>query len=316
MIKTNYPLKLTQDIVFKSFFSKNKKILISFLKSFLPLPDEITNITILNPENNTHANKLNTNLNPLSQKQKTLTQLDIKETALYANRSNKKQVVLDLRVKLKTGENINVEMQTVSQKFFLKRILFYWSKLYSQDLEKGEAYSKINPAYSLIFATFPVLDKKITDFMSPFSIRRDKKPYQLFNEDLKIVVVELSKLTKPCSELLDLKEKWCYFLREAGSITKEDYARLLQDEEIKMALKQFNKLSKSEELYQEALSRKINEVAYNLDRQGLWQEGMQKGAFNKQKEIALNMLKETADISFISKVTGLSETEIMQLKKT
>ena len=62
--------------------------------------------------------------------------------------------------------------------------------------------------------------------MSSFSIRRDKEPYQLFNKDLKIVIVEMSKLTKPYNELLDLKEKWCYLLKESSNLTKEDIAKL------------------------------------------------------------------------------------------
>ncbi|MCZ0932059.1 MAG: Rpn family recombination-promoting nuclease/putative transposase, partial [Oligoflexia bacterium] len=376
--KLRRPLKLTQDIVFKSFFSRNKQVLMAFLKNFLPISDKITDITILNPEKRDKENKLDSmshshkNRNPqnsnqtheninsseflsqtepndsnnTSDKQQTSTltnkqehlsnpknQLELKETSVYPKRLNKKQIVLDLRVKLNTGENINVEMQTISQKHFLKRILFYWAKLYSQDLEKGEDYNKINPAYSLIFTTFPVLDKQITDFISSFSIRRDKKPYHLFNEDLKIVIVELSKLTKSCNDLLDLKEKWCYFLRESGNITEEDYKYLSRDEEMKMALKHFNKLSKDEELYQEELTRQISLVAYNLDRQGLWDEGIQKGLqkglkqgktlgkqeglaqgeFNKQKEIALNMLNKNLEVSFISEVTGLSEKEIKKL---
>ena len=40
------------------------------------------------------------------------------------------------------------------------------------------------------------------------------------------------------------------------------------------------------------------------------QEGMQKG----RQQVILNMLKEKADISFISKVTGLSEKEIKKLQ--
>ena len=32
-------------------------------------------------------------------------------------------------------------------------------------------------------------------------------------------MAELSKLTKTCEELLDLKEKWCYFLKESGNLT-------------------------------------------------------------------------------------------------
>ena len=48
--KKNKLFSLTQDIVFKSFFSRNKLVLHSLLKSFLPLSDEISNITIINPE--------------------------------------------------------------------------------------------------------------------------------------------------------------------------------------------------------------------------------------------------------------------------
>ena len=348
-------LKLTQDIVFKSFFSQNKKVLISLLKSFLPIQNEIQDIKILNPETSDKTNNIpkssfnqsyknstkQQNLNKLSHEkqssnkqslpQKNLHNLDFKETALYPHTFNKKHIVLDLRVKLSTGENINVEMQSIPQKRFLKRILFYWAKLYSQDLEKGQGYDKIHPAYSLVFTNFPILNNQIKDFTSSFSIRRDKNPHQLFNEDLKIVIVELSKLTKAFDELLDLREKWCYLLRESASLTKEQYSYLSNDEEMRMALNHLNKLSRDEELYQQALTEQINRVAYALDRDGLLEEGMQKGLekgraeglekgiqkgqTKGKQEIALNMLKEKADISFISKVTGLSEDEIIKIGK-
>ena len=323
-------LKLSQDIVFKSFFSRNKKVLISLLKNFLSFKNEITDITILNPEKpnpTKHKSKTKSHLNKMFEQQILKSKLkelkaDLKESSLYPSKLDKKQVVLDLRVKLSTGENINVEMQTVSQKSFLKRILFYWSKLYSQDLEKGESYDKINPAYSLIFTSFPVLDTKIKDFVSSFSIRRDKEPYELFNEDLKIVIVEMSKFNKAYDELLDLKEKWCYLLKESANINKEEYSYLSKDEEIKMALKHLNTLSKEEELHQEALTAQINKVAYDLDRAGLLkegrqegrQEGLQEGRQENQIEIALNMLKEKLKISFISKMTGLSKDKVKKLK--
>ena len=43
-------------------------------------------------------------------------------------------------------------------------------------------------------------------------------------------------------------------------------------------------------------------------------EGLQKGRQDERQQVILNMLKEKADISFISKVTGLSEKEIKKLK--
>ena len=376
-------LELTQDIVFKRFFSQNKTVLISLLKNFLPLKSDIQDITILNTSKPTKTNpefkktknsvsakgnklkdqlieektlqsettfKVNKasslvdqNLNPdldtkspqSSLEEENLKDLDLKQTSLYPLQLDKKQIVLDLRVKLVSGENINVEMQTVRHKHFLKRILFYWSKLYSHDLEKGEDYSKIKPAYSLIFTTFSVLDSKIKDFMSSFSIRRDKKPHELLNEDLKIVIVELSKLDKLYDETFDLKEKWCYILRQSGEITREEYKSLSKDEEMKMALEHLEELSRDEQLRQEAFTRKINEVAYGLDRAGLIEEGLEKGLQRGLKrgraeglqegraeglqegtiKIALNMLRKESELSFIAEVTGLSEEEIKKLKK-
>ena len=44
------------------------------------------------------------------------------------------------------------------------------------------------------------------------------------------------------------------------------------------------------------------------------QEGLQTGRQTERQAVILNMLKEKADLSFISKVTGLSEEEINKLK--
>ncbi len=53
------------------------------------------------------------------------------------------------------------------------------------------------------------------------------------------------------------------------------------------------------------------------ERQGLKkgrQEGRQEGLQEGRQQVVLNMLKEKADIAFISKVTGLSEKTIRKLK--
>lgn len=44
------------------------------------------------------------------------------------------------------------------------------------------------------------------------------------------------------------------------------------------------------------------------------QEGQKEGRQEERQQIVLNMLKEKADIAFISKVTGLSEKAIRKLK--
>ena len=51
------------------------------------------------------------------------------------------------------------------------------------------------------------------------------------------------------------------------------------------------------------------DIREHIKEKGRW-EGRQEG----RQEVVLNMLKEKADISFISKVTGLSAKEIKKLK--
>ena len=63
-------------------------------------------------------------------------------------------------------------------------------------------------------------------------------------------------------------------------------------------------------LKQGGLMQDVREI---IKEKGVW-EGMRKGRQEGRQEVVLNMLKEKADISFIAKVTGLSESAIRKLK--
>ena len=378
-MKPNY-IKMTYDIVFKKFFIDKPKLLKLILKHFLDI-DSVQNIIITNPEipeleETKHKEKQlieknqEKSLTTEENQEKSLTTTDnnrntgennenteefsFLDSSLPAENSEGKRVFLDLRVKLSTGEDINVEVQTTYKKHFLNRILYYWAKLHSQSLKKGEGYDKITPTYSLIFTEKSFLDKRVKDFMSSFSIRRDEEPYILFNKDLRIVIVELSKLDKARSDLFDFKEFWCYFLKKSGELTKEDRKCLSRHEELEEAMKHFDKLSQEEKLQQIALDQHMTEVIHDLDRSGWIEEGMQKGiqkgieqgreqgiqegmekgmqegreqgmqkGIEKgieqgkeqgREELILKMLEKGCSVFEVSQITDLSEAEILELK--
>ena len=65
----------------------------------------------------------------------------------------------------------------------------------------------------------------------------------------------------------------------------------------------------------------IMDIREHIKEKGRWEgrqegikEGIKEGIQKGQKQVILNMLREKADISFISKITGLSEKEIKKLK--
>ena len=45
---------------------------------------------------------------------------------------------LDILAKLNDGTLINVEIQVTKQEYFSKRSLYYWSRLYAYQLNKGQ----------------------------------------------------------------------------------------------------------------------------------------------------------------------------------
>ena len=80
------------------------------------------------------------------------------------------------------------------------------------------------------------------------------------------------------------------------------------------ALKHLEELSRDKELFYKALSRENSEIAFDLNKQGWIEEGREEGRETNKKSIALKMLKEGLDEAFISKITNLSEAEIIKLK--
>ncbi len=67
----------------------------------------------------------------------------------------------------------------------------------------------------------------------------------------------------------------------------------------------------------------MQDVREIIKEKGRWEgrlegkrEGLKKGRHEGRQEVVLNLLKEKADIAFISKVTGLSEKTIRKLKNS
>ena len=272
---------------------------------------------------------------------------------------------------------MRVEIQSVLKKGFLQRILFYWARLYTENLRKAEDYHHLCPAYSLIFTNFSVFKHKneigsknktnseeqrtlsitseklpfshqdlkactpkakqykttdISNIITSFSLRSDKKPHFMLNNQLKIVFVELSKFNTSSDNinlpnLFDFRDLWCYILKRSKSISKRECEILSnKGEDMKRAVEHLQDLSQDEEVrrWEEAREKFIRdqraEKAYAFDeglekgRQEGMQQGMQQGRQEGMQTVALNMIQKKLDISIISEVTGLSKEKIKKLK--
>lgn len=102
--------------------------------------------------------------------------------------------ILDVRVRMKDGLQINMEMQIRYFEFWDERILFYLSKMFSDQLKSGEAYENLKKCIHvsiLDFIRFPN-DKRCCRTIH----LRDADTGELYNDKMELQILELKKLPK------------------------------------------------------------------------------------------------------------------------
>lgn len=116
------------DFVFKNIFGSNKhpKALISFLNATLKQKDLITSVEIKNTDLEKHF-------------------LDDKFSGL------------DVKAKTSDNEIINIEIQLKNEYNMIKRSLYYWSKLYEEQLGEGDNYSSLKRTVCINIFNFKYL---------------------------------------------------------------------------------------------------------------------------------------------------------------
>ena len=323
-------INLTQDLMFKTFFSKDKRLLISLVQAFISQLKEkqIENITVKNQEQmKEKAQDQKQNQKQEQEHQKA--SLSLGDSAVYPKSPGGKKIALDLLAHLSTGENINIEMQTMHHTQFKERTLFYWKNIYGQDFKSGEKYDVLRPAYSLIFADFRLFANS-EDFLNSFSIRSDKPPYFVLTEHFGMTMVDLTLFSaipkeedsdskdkgskeKGSKPFVDMASAWCYFIKNSSSLTERDFKILAKMGKIfELAIRILKELSMNKAARYLEMQR-AKEIA---DHYAYIDDATNKGHREAQQQIALNLLKAKMDLPFIAKTTGLSIEEIKKLKKS
>ena len=270
------------DFVFKNIFGseKNPNILISFLNATLKPKDLITSV-------------------------------EIKNTDLNKGYIEDKFSRLDVKATTSNEEIINIEIQLKNEYNMIKRSLYYWSKLYSEQLNEGEDYSILKRTICINILNFKYL--KTRKFHSAYRL---KEIYS--NEELtdvaEIHFIEIPKLEDGSDEK-DMLVPWIEFLKDPESEKVRNLEMSI--EEIRQAKDELIKMSNDDtqrELYEmraKTLKDKISALN-EAERKGI-QKGIQEGEKKKAIEIAKSLL-DVLDVQTISLKTGLSVDEINKLK--
>ena len=272
------------DFVFKKIFGteKNKPILINFLNAVIKPTTPIKDVEIKN-------NDIDKDF--IEDK---FSRLDVKATT-----SNK--------------EHINIEIQVKNEYNMIQRTLYYWSKMYSEQIQNRDNYSKLERTVCINILNFKYLNND--KYHNAYRLKEITSNEEL--TDLQeIHFIELPKFNEIGNkeyvenvEKMDALEKWLEFLVEPESNTVRQLE--LSNEEIKLA---------KSELYRLSMDSKEREQ-YNMrekaiyDRISALENAEAKGKRESKLEVVKESLSQGLEISLISKITGLSKEEILKIKK-
>ena len=219
--------------------------------------------------------------------------------------------ILDIRAKVNNVVDINIEMQLVDEKNIEKRIIFYLSKMYTQNLKKSHNYAELNKCISILFIDFELEKlKEIPKYLTKWNIREETYSKIILTDVLELYIINLSKIEKYSeNKLLDT---WVKFISNSEDLNMEN-----ADESIKKAKEVLDEISEDEhEQYLAHLREK-----YIFERQGIeeagFDKGMEKGLAEGRKQsleaVAKKMKAKNVNIDEISEFTGLTKEEIEKL---
>ena len=244
---------------------------------------------------------------------------------------------MDFKATLGDGRICDVEIQLVDNQDTEARFLYYWSRIYSSQLHKGNIYQDLNKVIGIIIIDFPLeKTKALENICTEWKITEVTTGLNLvLTEMLQIYIIEISKAKRtlekePNNELA----QWVLFLDNPNQ--EEVFKAMETNKELKEAMKNLDEISQQEELRrvaelrEKAIMDEKNALTHALEdgkKEGLKKgmeigraegkaEGQILGKKETQKEIARKMLEKNFSIEEIQSLIPLNQAEIEELKAT
>jgi predicted transposase/invertase (TIGR01784 family) len=283
------------DIAFKKLFGveENKDLLISLINSIVGKEDQVADVTLLNPYN-------------------------------LQNFRKDKLSILDVKARGLDGKMFNIEIQISDEGDYSKRALYYWARLYVEQLKNGSEYDSLPRTIGIHILNFVNVPAK--KYHNVFHIT-EKETHAPFFTNFEMHTIELKKFQPDGRiELSDLVAKiktsldmWAAFLTRHDLLNKNNLPKKLNDDHLKKAmsvLEVMNFNTEEREVYEGSLHRlRMEASAIKASHAKGLAEGRDRGRAEERQDFIFNMLKQNCPDDLIMTCTKISQEELETYKK-
>ncbi len=268
------------DLVFKKIFGtdQNKNLLKSLINSVLPTGEQIVEVIIKNPYN---------------------------ETDFVGDKLS----VVDIKATDEKERWYDIEIQIKEQKYYGKRAIFYLSEIYSNQLIESDSYDKLRKTIIISLLDFDYFTNDKRYFRR--CCYKDFETGELYPEldFADLYFVELKKFDNELKHIKTTLDRWIMFLNKASELDKDNLPDELKEEAIIQAINTIDTMSfnaKEREYYE-------SEKKVMRDRDAVIQTAVENAIDNRNIEIAKEMKLANEPIDKIIRFSGLPKDHIDKL---
>ena len=277
-------LKPKIDIVFQSLFSKeNIEITKSFVEAIL---EEKIESIIINEDKN-----------------------------LLRENIDNKLGILDLELDINNNKKVDVEIQLVEKKDFIKRLIWYFARLYGKQAKKGENYNKVKKVVLVAIIDFEIKEtKELKEMETIWKIIETKNRDKILTEELEIHIIEMKKAREIYEKNKDNKKaQWIMFLNDPNS--REVKEIMENNKGVKEAVVKVMELSEDERMERLAFLREKAIMDEKAIRAAGFEEGQENGKKNTLENMVKSMILNNIEDEKIKKIAKIDDKELNRIKK-
>ena len=133
-------------------------------------------------------------------------------------------------------------MQLIDRKHIEKRILYYWSKMYTKSIKAGQDYNKLQKAIVILISDYNLENlKEIKKYITNWKIREEDNPKCILTDMLTFYIIELDKYKKYVKNNKNIKlNSWIEFIQNPNEVN------CMSNKEIKKAKEVLEEISQDE----------------------------------------------------------------------
>ena len=216
--------------------------------------------------------------------------------------------ILDIKAKIDNSINCDIEMQVVDKKNIEKRLLFYWSKMYSKSIKSGKDYGTLEKSIAILLTDYALKGlEEIQKYITKWNIRDEDYQKIILTDVMEIYIIELPKFERYKEKANKNLNSWVKF------IENPEVVDMKENEDVSKAKKVLEEISQDEhERYLAELREK-----YIMDQKATedagYDKGMKDGIQQGMRQVAKKMKAQNIGFEIISNVTGLSIEEVKNL---